>query len=226
MAISQDTILNLSRRIKQLLEDGDFEGTKESIKRVEIAKQERITENKERPWKIKKLRKQLQKGELKKMEAKEILAQINFLEKDYKSPENLQNIIDKQEGNPFHFNIRLSGFRTELWGKKRGTLRVSSEEFKDRPIWTIERRLLIHWARALEDGIESVESDQQREGLQGILDSVIGHIQVIDGELSMDQLDEYLRAKKLYPIYVYIDPALATIKIFAAAKTQKKKKKK
>ena len=226
MAISQDTILNLSKRIKLLLEDRDFEGTKKSIERVKEAKEERISENRSRPSKIKKIRKRLQSGELTKKEGKEEFAKLIELEKEYKSPEDLQNIIDKQEGEPFHFNIRLSGFSTVLWGKKRSIIKIGSKEFEDKPVGVAERRILIHWARALEDYIEEVESETQKEGLEGILQSVLGHIEVLDGEMSPEELDEYLRAKELYPILVYIDPARATIRVFAASKKTKSKKKK
>ncbi len=226
MAISQDTILNLSKRIRSLLEDGDFEGTKKSIERIKEAKENRIEENRLRPGKIKKLRKKLQSGELTKKEAKEEFAKLSELETEYKPPEDLQNIIEKQEGDPFHFNVRLSGFTTTLWGKKRSILKIGSKEFKDKQIGTVERRILIHWARALEEYIEEVDEDKQREGLEGILQSVLAHIEVLDGEISAEELDEYLRAKELYPILVYIDPALATIKVFAASKKSKSKKKK
>lgn len=209
-----------------MLEDDYFKGTPESIKRVKKARKERVTENRQRPWKLKKLRKQLKSGKIKKMEAKELMAQMNLLEKNYKKPEDLDNIIDKQEGKPFHFNIRLSGFSTEVRGKKKAIIKVNSEDFLNKPLWEVERSILLGWAKALEEGIESAVSDKQREALEGILLSVEGHIQVIDGELTMDELDEYLRVKDLYPLYVYIDPALATVKIFAAVKTQKKKKKK
>lgn len=226
MAISQDTILNLSRRIKQLLQDNYFKGTPESIKRIKEAKKERVEENRSRPWKIKKLRKQLESGELKKKDVKELLAQMNLLEKDYKPPEDLQNIINKQEGKDFYFNVRLSGFATEVRGKKKSIIKVSAKDFERKSIWEVERDILLSWAKALEEGIESAVSDDQMRALEGLLLSVEGHIQVIDGELSMDELDEYLRAKDLYPIYVFIDPARATIEIFAAVKSTKKKKKK
>ncbi len=226
MAISQDTILNLSKRIKQLLEDNYFKGTPESVKRVKKAKEERITENKSRPWKIKKLRKELKSGKINKKEAKELLAQMNLLEKDYKPPEDLENIIKKQEGKDFHFNIRVSGFATESRGKKKSIIKINAEDFEKKPVWDVERQILLSWAKSLEEGIEYAVSDDQKRALEGLLLSVEGHIQVIDGELSMDELDEYLRVKDLYPIFVYIDPARATIKIFAAVKKTKKKKKK
>ncbi len=208
MAIDQNYIHDLTKVIKKNLKEGAYKKKPKQIKQLEAEKSEIIKDNRILGWDKRKLRKEREIPDLPKKAIRAIDEQINELEQDYQSTATIDNEIAMAKGQPFYFNISLSGFTKVRWGKKRDTFNVKSTQFEKREPGQIEAALLRLWESSIEEGIETDKRPTVVAGLTKLLVPIEQNLDVAEGVLDVETMIE----KEKYPIL--IDMADEIVKIY------------
>ncbi len=202
-AKEQDYIHGLTEQVKSNLKAGKYKRTKAEIKSFQKGRADLATENRKLGWEKRKLNKELKKRL--PAEAKEaIRSQIEDAEftsaRNRAKSAKIANQIQMGKGKKFFFEVDLSGFSKERWGKKRPVYRVSSEQFEKRTPGEIEAQLLRAWRDSINEALKTEKRPKVREGLKKLLTPVEQNIKVAEGEEMVDVL-----AKADYPILIDLD---------------------
>ena len=223
---TQITIQELSKRIKDQLNEGIYKKSKEEIEVTKQIREQMFEINKRLDDQMDELEREARSKKTSKKRLKGIEKEIKEIQSNYKDPEKAQNIINKQSGKPFYFTINLYGFPTPVKGKQQKTLRVSSTQFKNKDPGEIERMLLKKWVKSIERSIKETDNEVTIEALEKIKLSVQDNIDLIDGIITVDDLEDAIKDEKDYPILVDINPNTAYVQIQLSGTKKKKKAKK
>ena len=202
-AKQQDYIHGLTEQVKKNLASGKYRRTKKELNALEDNRENLARSNRELGWEKRKLKSELRKrlpAEAKQAIREQIEDAEFQADKNRSKSEKIANQIQMGKGKKFFFEVDLSGFSKERWGKKRNIYRISSEQFKKKTPGEIEAQLLRAWRDSIHEALQTEKRPKVRKGLKKLLTPVEQNIKVAEGKELIDVL-----AKAEYPILMDLD---------------------
>jgi len=202
-AKQQDYIHGLTEQVKANLKSGKYKRTKAEIKTLEEGRKNLASKNRELGWEKRRLRAELKKRlpAAAKAAIKDQLEEAEFeTSKNRAKSAKIANQVQMGKGKEFFFEVDLSGFHKERWGKKRPVYRISSKQFEKKAPGEIEAQLLRAWKASIHEALKTEKRPKVIAGLKKLLNPVEKNINIAEGKKVTD-----IPGEKPYPIIVDFD---------------------